>query len=95
MVLQNADVKFTTEADKNNNERYLDTLQVNGFSIPIHDIEDNLCRHDYSLNKVYDNIDELNEKIQDLENTLKTTKLKLYALIATGFIFSIILFFIK
>ena len=94
MILQNADIKFSTKTDENK-ETYLNTLNVNGFEIGVHDIDDTLSRHDFAIHKVCDNIEEVEDRVNELELELKNTKLKMYALIATSFIFSILLFFIK
>lgn len=94
MILQNADIKFSTKTDENK-ETYLDTLNVNGFEIGVHYTDDMLSRHDFAIHKVCDNIEEVEDRVNELELELKNTKLKMYALIATGFIFSILLFFIK
>ena len=94
MILQNADIRFSTETDENN-ETHLDKLNVNGFEIDVYDIDDMLGRHDFTIHKACDNIEEVEDRVNELEIELKNTKFKLCALIATSFIFSILLFFIK
>lgn len=91
MIKQNANlIRF--DLDENNG---INTLDINGHIIDINGIETTISNLDRRTINLYDITNELNEKVYDLTNELKTTKLKLYALIATSFIFSILLFFIK